>query len=132
MSAVTLPDELTLTMLASDDTQLTVRPVSTFPAASFSVTTACADWPTVIVGATVRVMLATGAGALAGAVTVSVALPVLPSEVAVTVTDPALSALILPAPSTDAIAGSDVVQTIVRPVRTWPLASFVVAFPCVN
>src|SRR5690349_22530489 len=76
-------------------------------------------------------MLATAAGALSGAVTVSAALPVLPSDVAVTVIAPALSAVILPAPSTDATAGSEVVQTIVRPVRTLPLASFVTALPWV-
>jgi hypothetical protein len=78
-------------------------------------------------GATASVMLATGAGAFAGAVTVSGAVPDFPSDVAVTVTEPALSALTTPAPSTDAMAGSDVFQTIVRPVSTLPLASFVVA-----
>src|SRR4051794_10181251 len=70
LSAATTPDELTLTMLPSDDTQFTVRPVSTFPFASFSVTVAWADLPTLIVGATLIVMLAAGVGAFAGAVTV--------------------------------------------------------------
>src|SRR6185369_14012561 len=86
----------------------------------------------VSVGDTLSVMLATGAGAVGDGATASAAVPVWPSEVAVIVAEPASSDVITPAPSIDATAGSEVVQTIVRPVSTLPLASFVTALACVD
>src|SRR5690349_21003057 len=120
ISAARTPVELMLTMLWSDETKDTVRPVRTLPAASFSVTMACAVSPTLRDGGTLSVMVATDATVLTGAATTIDVLPDLPSDVAVIVTGPALSALTMPLAFTVATAGSEVVQTMARPVSTVP------------
>src|SRR3954468_6785693 len=78
------------------------------------------------------VMLATGVAVVVDAVTVREGLPIFPSEAALPVPVPGPSASSAPAPSTEATAGSEMCQTIVRPVRTLPFESFVVAVACVD
>ena len=89
------------------------------PLASFSVTTACVDWPTVRLGlVNVTVTDATGAR-----VTVSVAEPDTPPLVAVIDVLPAPTAVAKPVLETVATLVLLLVYVIVRPVRIFPLAS---------
>lgn len=68
---------------------------------------------------------ATGTGA--GAVTVTAAEPVCPSLNAVMVAEPALTAVTTPLELTDAIAELELDHEMVRPLRTLPFASRVIA-----
>jgi hypothetical protein len=107
--------------------QLTTRPVRVLPFASRVVAVSCAVLPTVSVveeGETVTV--ATGAGA--GAITVTDALPVFPSLVAVTCAEPAATAVTNPVFAfTEATFEFELDHVITRPVSVLPLASRVVA-----
>src|SRR5437660_6759434 len=67
-----------------------------------------------------------------GAVTVTVAVPLLPSLVAVIVVLPAATAATRPVPLTDATAPLAVVQTMARPLRVLPAASLGVAVSCTD
>src|SRR5439155_1294698 len=79
---------------ASDETHVIVRPVSTVPAASLSVAEAWAVLVMTADGALIETLTdATAAGAVAGAVIVRAAVPVFPSDTAVMVALPDLSAL---------------------------------------
>ena len=103
--------------------QAIARPVSVVPFASFvvAVSAVVARTKTVAVaGATVTV--ATG-----GSVTVTVAVPDLPSLVAVMVTVPGATPLTTPVADTVAMDPLLVVQVIERPVSVLLFASFVVA-----
>jgi hypothetical protein len=71
-----------------------------------------------------------GGGGGGGAVTVMVALPLLPSLVAVMVADPAATPVTRPLVDTVATLVELVVQLMGRPVRTFPLASLSVAASC--
>jgi len=62
-----------------------------------------------------------------GAVTLTLALPVTPSLVAVIVADPTESAVTRPVVVTDATVAALDAQLIVRPVKTFPEASLSVA-----
>src|SRR4051812_34444247 len=67
-----------------------------------------------------------------GVVTVSGALPVFPSAVAVTFAVPTASAVTDPVVLTPATVGADDDQVTDRPVNTFPVASFSVAVACVD
>jgi hypothetical protein len=104
----------------------TARPVSTAPFASSVIAAACAV-PTAVMefGVRVTVTEATGTGT-----TVIEEGPVFPSLVALIVAEPTAWAVTSPFTSTDAIAGSVDDHVTARPMRTVPLASFVVAVNC--
>jgi len=70
---------------------------------------------------------ATATDATGTRLTVTAALPVLPSLVAVIVTAPAATPVTVPAPDTAATPGALETQVIARPERTFPAASVVVA-----
>src|SRR6266480_1502175 len=105
---------------------VTVRPVNMLPFASLVVAvscTVCAGWTAAAVGDTVTV--ATGA-----AVTVTAAVPLCPSLVAVIVAEPAPAPVTRPLPLTDATDELLLLQVITRPDSTLPLASLAVAVSC--
>ena len=96
-----------------------VRPVSVLPLASFNVTTACVDCPTVrLLLLSVTVTDATGTG-----VTVRVAEPEMPSLMAVIVVVPAATDVTKPVLETAAMLVLLLANVMVRPVSTLPLAS---------
>jgi hypothetical protein len=113
--------------------QVMTRPVRTLPFASRNVASSCVAEPIATVadaGATVTV--ATGAGGGGGsAVTVSAALPLLPSLVAVIVAEPAATPFTRPVDETVAIEAFEVVHVTTRSLSTLPLASRSVACSCV-
>jgi hypothetical protein len=93
------------------------------PLASFVTAVRVTVWPTEIVGLEgVTVTVAT-----AGSVTVTVAVPVLPSLVAVIVAVPPATPVTTPDEETVAILVALELHVTVRPVSTFPAASFVVA-----
>jgi len=63
-------------------------------------------------------------------VTARLAVPPCPSLVALTVLVPAASPVISPVPDTVAVSGALELQLTVRPLRTFPFASFSVAVNC--
>src|SRR3989475_13071090 len=65
-----------------------------------------------------------------GAVTVTAAVPLLPSLVGVIVPGPGATPVTRPLPFTVATAASELDQVTVRPVRAFPLASWRVALNC--
>src|SRR5205807_1364369 len=106
--------------------QVTVRPVSTLPLASLRVAVSCTVPPTYIFGVVgLTVTDATGTFA-----TVTLAVPLCPSLVAVIVTAPAAPPVTSPVADTVAIAAFELVHVITRPVNTFPAASFGVALSC--
>ena len=118
-SAVTSPAGDTLATAGADAALLTARPVSTFPAASFSTAVACAVCPTPSDAAlSVTDTVATGGGDTTKTID-----PAFPSLDAVTVTVPDASARRRPVGETVAIAVFDEVQPTVRPLSTLPDAS---------
>src|SRR5207245_931391 len=114
---VTSPVASTLAIAPSLLCQVTVRPVSGLPAASCGVALSCTVAPTTMLavgGATATV--ATGMG-----VTVTAAVPLFPSLVAVMVTGPPTAfPVTTPFESTVAIVASPVGQASVRPVSGLP------------
>ena len=101
--------------------------LTTVPFTSLTVADSCALAPTAIVvleGSTVTLLTAKFE-------TVTVAVPLLPSLVAVMVAVPALTALTKPSVEIDATVLSEVAHVIARPVTNVPFASFVVAVSCV-
>jgi hypothetical protein len=103
--------------------QVTTRPVRIVPAKSFVVAVSCCESPTVIV-AELGLTLTEATGTL---ITVIVALPLLPSLVAVMAVDPAATPVATPMALTVANAVLPDVQAIVRPVRVLPAESRAVA-----
>ena len=121
-TAVTSPLELTEAMLEFELDHVTTRPVSTLLLASRVVGVSCTVAPMSKldeVGATVTDATGTGAGAL----TVIVAIALLPSLVTVICVTPALTAVTKPSELTDAIAGFALEDVTTRPVNTLLLAS---------
>jgi hypothetical protein len=109
------------------ETQLTVRPESVLPPASFGdAVSTCVPPTTIGVVATDRATVVTGAG-----LTVSVALPVFPSLMAMICTEPGATAVTTPPTDTVATAELPDVQVTLRPVKMVPLASRVVPVACV-
>jgi hypothetical protein len=84
------------------------------------------DWP-VVTDAEPSVTLTDATGAALGAVTVIAELPLWPSQVAVIVAEPALTAVTLPVPETVATAVFDEIHEIERPLSALPDASLTVA-----
>src|SRR5438309_1217076 len=131
---VTLPADWPVTrplaLTAASDVLLldhmTRRPARVFPAASLGVAVSCTVVPTYIFGAAgLTVTDATGTFA-----TVTLAVPLCPSLVAVIVTAPAATPITSPVADTLAIAAFELVHVITRPVNTFPAASFGVALSC--
>jgi len=127
---VTSPVGETLATEVFDDVQPIVRPVRTFPVASFNVAVTCSVVPTSkVLELAESVTVATGAGA--GAATVAAAAPLWPSLVAMIDAEPALTALTTPDDDTLATSVFALVHVMVRPVSTLPAASFRTAVACV-
>src|SRR5438132_1327648 len=106
--------------------QVTARPLSRLPLASLRVAVSCTVPPTYMLGAVgLTVTDATGTFA-----TVTLAVPLCPSLVAVIVTAPAATPVTSPVADTLAIAAFELVHVITRPVNTFPAASFGVALSC--
>ncbi len=103
--------------------QVTVRPVSTLPAESAVTAVSCSVDPTLTVpddGETVT-------DATGTTVTVIAAVPLFPSLVTVIVADPTATAVTRPLADTVATAGALLDHAMLRPVRTLPAESLVVA-----
>lgn len=125
-TAVTVPEALTVATPFAVEAHTIWRPVRVCPCASYVTAVSVTVDPVTTVldgGATVTELTGTGAGAL----TLIVALPVLPSLVAVIVALPALFAVTTPDVLTDATAGALDAQTMPRPVSVFPFASYVMA-----
>src|SRR6266576_1639239 len=127
VTPVTSPLPLTVAMLLLLDDQLMARPVNGLPLASRGVAVSC----TVPVIAMFAALGDTVTAATGATVTVTVAVPLCPSLVAVIVTGPpAATPLTSPLPFTLAIALLLDCQVITRPVNGLPLASRGVAVSC--
>src|SRR6184192_1602847 len=124
---VTSPVEDTVATAGVPDAQVTDRPESTLPAASFRVVVSCTVAPT----STTAVAGLTVTDATETIATVTLAVPLCPSLVAVIVADPAATPVTSPAADTVAIAVFELVHATPRPVSTFPAASFGVALSCV-
>src|SRR5216110_1661419 len=107
--------------------QLTVRPDNGLPLASFGVAVSCTVWPT----CTDAVLGLTVTDATGTVLTVTVAVPLCPSEVAVIVTEPAATPVTNPLALTVATAVLPLAQVIVRPESELPFASFGAAASCI-
>src|SRR5439155_1004578 len=123
---VTSPVADTVATPQALDIQTTERPESTLPAASFSVALSCTDCPTrrpVAAGLT----LTEATGATGTSFTVTAALPVCPSLVAVMVAAPVAAPVTSPLADTVATPQALDTHTTERPESTLPVASFSVA-----
>jgi hypothetical protein len=126
-TAVATPELLTVATAVFELVHVIVRPVSTFPLASFNTAVACVVCPVVkLLEPNDTVTDATGT-----AVTVRLDWPVIPSLVATMLALPTLTAVTSPELLTVATAVFELVHVIVRPVSTFPLASFNTAVACV-
>src|SRR5205814_7735783 len=124
---VTSPLPLTVAMLLLLDDQLMARPVNGLPLASRGVAVSC----TVPVIATFAALGDTVTEATGARETVTVAVPLCPSLVAVIVTGPPGPAPVTsPLPFTVEIESSLDCQVMTRPVNGLPLASRGVAVSC--
>src|SRR5438067_10374136 len=125
----TSPLPLTVATLGLLLDHITVRPVRVPPAESFGVAVSCTVCPTVrlaVAGAT-----ATEATEATGTdVTVSAAVLLLPSLVAVIVAEPAVTPATRPLPLMVATLGLPLVHVTIRPVSVPPAESFGVAVSC--
>ncbi len=128
VTPVTSPVDETVAMAALLVVHVTVRPVSTFPAASVVVAVNCTVAPTFTVA--VPGLTDTDVTGAAVAVTVIAAVPLCPSLVAVIVAVPAVTPVTSPVPDTVATPGALLAHVTVRPVSTFAAASFVVAVNC--
>ena len=121
--AVTTPDEETVATPVLLELQVTVRPVRVFPLASRVVAVSVVVPPTMSVAEEgLTVTDATGR-----CVTVTLAVPLTPSDVAVIVAVPGARAVTTPAWETVATDSLLELQLTARPVSTLPFASRVVA-----
>jgi hypothetical protein len=123
----TFDTKIPLAIALFDDVQVKTLPESTFPLASFAIAVRTAV-PPMANGAAVGVMVTVATGS--GAVTVIADVPLFPSLVAVIVAEPIATPVTSPAPFTVALLGSDVDQTMARPVSTLPSAASVEAVSC--
>jgi hypothetical protein len=122
-TAVTVPPASTVATLPSDEDQAMSRPVTISPPANFVSAVRSTEAPIAMTGwLGDTVTVATGGG-----VTVIIAVPDLPSLVAVIVASPSATAVTSPEDETVAAAVFDDDQVTVRPVRVLPSASFVTA-----
>jgi hypothetical protein len=125
--AVTSPLTSTVAIVTSLDVQATTRPVKTLLAASRVTAVSCVVEPTT----TPAVLGVTATDATGTGVTVSVALPLWVSLMAVMCAVPGVIDVTSPVLETVATAMLSELQAIVRPVTTSPLPSSVVAVACV-
>src|SRR5207244_1893268 len=124
--ALTIPEPLTVASVVLFEAHVTTRPVSGLPFASLGVAVSCVVWPTGrVADAGLTVNEATGTD-----VTVTVAAPLCPSLVAVTVAEPPARAVTSPLPLTLAIVVSLEDQVTTRPDKGFPFASRGVAVSC--
>jgi len=124
--AVTSPLPFTVATTVSLLTQVTTRPGRAFPAESRGVAVSCPVWPTVrlrLGGVTLTVATDTF-------VTVTAALPLCPSLVAVIVADPPAFAVTSPLPFTVATTVLLLTHVTTRPGRAFPAESRGVAVSC--
>src|SRR5262245_13683462 len=125
---VTRPVDDTDAVLGATDAQVTIRPVRMFPCASFGVAVSCTVPPRgTFDDAGVP---STDATAPEFDVTVMLALPLIPSLVAVIVAAPTATPVTRPVADTVANWGALLDQVFVRPSSGSPTASFVVAVSC--
>src|SRR5438309_6333274 len=125
----TSPLLLTVAILVLLLAHVTVRPVSAVPAESFGVAVSCTVCPTVrlaVAGATAT----EATEATRTDVTVSAAVLLLPSLVAVIVAEPAVTPATRPLPLMVATLGLPLVHVTIRPVSVPPAESFGVAVSC--
>ena len=106
--------------------QVSARPLRTLPLASLRVAVSCTVPPTYMLGA-VGLTVTDATGTIA---TVTLAVPLCPSLVAVIVADPTATPVTRPLAETVAIVVLLVVQVTVRPVSTFPFASLTTAPSC--
>jgi hypothetical protein len=126
-TAATRPDEETVATPSSLEVQVTRRPVRTLLPASLTSAASCwVDPASTVAVAGLTVIEATGAE-----VTVTDALPLLSSLVAMMFAVPALTAVTSPVPETVATELLSELQVTARPASTPPLPSSVVAVACV-
>jgi hypothetical protein len=127
---VTRPEVETLAIDVLFTDQVVGLPEMTAPFASFATAVACEVPPTVtLLEDTLTLTVATTGEA--GAVTLTLMVPVLPAPAAVIVADPAPTAETSPLLETLATAAFDVVHVNVVPLTVAPLASFATAEACV-
>src|SRR5206468_1280272 len=126
-SPVTSPLAVTVATAVLLLPQLTGRPDNGLPLASFGVAVSCTVWPT----GTDAVLGLTVTDATGTVLTVIVAVPLCPSEVAVIVTEPAATPVTNPLALTVATAVLPLAQVIVRPESELPFASFGAAASCI-
>src|ERR1041384_3775229 len=125
-TAVTRPLLFTVAIAVLLLDQVTTRPVSVLPAASFVTADSCWVVPTLtLADAGLTVTDATGTS-----VTVMAAVPLLPSLVAVIVAEPAATAVTRPLASTVATAVLLLDHVMTRPVSVLPVESLVTADSC--
>src|SRR5207253_4928086 len=123
---VTCPVAVTVATAALLVAQVTSRPLNGLPLASCGVAVSWTACPTAaLTVAGLRLTDATGT-----TLTVTAALPVAPSLVAVIVTAPAATPVTSPVDETVAVAGALDTQVIARPDSTVPAASFGLAASC--
>src|SRR5207247_1159253 len=123
---VTSPVPLTVATAVLPLAHVTTRPVSVAPLASLGVAVSCPVCPTgmlAVAGATVT-------DATGTTLTVTAAVPFLPSLVAVMVADPAATPVTSTVPLTVATAVLPLAHVTTRPVSVAPLASLGVAVSC--
>src|SRR5205823_1645170 len=126
VTPVTTPLPLTVATAVLLLPQLTGRPDSGLPLASFGVAASCTVWPT----GTDAVPGLTVTDATGTVPTVIAAVPLFPSLVAVSVAAPTATPVACPAPFTVATAGLLLDQVTVRPPSGLPNASRVIAAYC--
>jgi len=125
---VTTPLADTVATVVALELHVTVRPVSTLPFASFVVAlNGCVAPAAIVAVAGLTATVATGTP-----VTVIAAVPLFPSLVAVMVAVTGDAPLTTPLDDTVATEGALELHVTVRPVRTTPFASFVVAVSVVD
>src|SRR3989442_4851618 len=123
---VTSPPPFTVATPALSLAHVTVRPASGVPFASSGVAVSCTVNPACTVGAGgLTITEATGTK-----ITVTEAVPLCPSLVAVTVAAPAATPVTRPLPLTVATAGLPLAHVTTRPTSRLPFASFSVAVSC--
>jgi hypothetical protein len=120
-TAVTRPLAETVAMAGEELAHVTLRPVSATPWASRGIAVSCTVCPTVIF--VVGAVTLTDAGAVMGAVTVRLSVPLFPSLVAVTTADPAPTATASPDGEMPITAAFELDQATVRPESELPAAS---------
>jgi hypothetical protein len=123
---VTRPAPLTVATAVLLLAQVTTRPVSVLPAASFVAAESCCVAPAVML-ADVGLTVTEATGTF---VTVMEALLLVPSLVAVTVAEPTPTALTKPLPLTVATAVLPLAQLTTRPLSVLPAESLVTAVSC--